>query len=89
MMKTILLDKIGSVTLNCRLPREVRVGDELAPAGLHDLALVGAAYGIANRTLGAVSLIGPQRMDYEMAIRTVRSAATELSRYAEVIYGES
>ena len=67
----------------------VRVGDELATAGLHDLALVGAAYGIANRTLGAVSLIGPQRMDYDKAIRTVRSAASELSRFAEVIYGES
>lgn len=66
----------------------VRVGDELAPAGLHDLALVGAAYGIANRTLGAVSLIGPQRMDYDLAIRTVRSAASELSRFAEEIYGE-
>jgi heat-inducible transcriptional repressor len=66
----------------------VRVGDELATAGLHDLALVGAAYGIANRTLGAVSLIGPQRMDYDKAIRTVRSAASELSRFAEVIYGE-
>src|SRR6186997_518724 len=66
----------------------VRVGDELANPALHDLALVGAAYGIANRTLGAVSLIGPQRMDYDKAIRTVRSAASELSRFAEVIYGE-
>ncbi len=28
-MKTVLLDKIGSVTLNCRLPREVRVGGEI------------------------------------------------------------
>src|SRR5581483_9938401 len=34
----------------------VRVGDELATPGVRDLALVGAAYGIANRTLGAVSL---------------------------------
>ena len=66
----------------------VRVGDELANPALHDLALVGAAYGIANRTLGAVSLIGPTRMDYDKAIRTVRSAASELSRFAEVIYGE-
>ena len=66
----------------------VRVGDELADPGLRDLALVGAAYGIANRTLGAVSLIGPSRMDYDKAIRTVRSAASELSRFAEVIYGE-
>lgn len=28
-MKTVLLDKIGSVTLNCRLSREVRLGDEI------------------------------------------------------------
>ncbi|HZO62457.1 MAG TPA: heat-inducible transcriptional repressor HrcA [Gaiellaceae bacterium] len=67
----------------------VRVGDELATPGVRDLALVGAAYGIANRTLGAVSLIGPSRMDYDKAIRTVRSAASELSRFAEVIYGDN
>ena len=67
----------------------VRVGDELADPALSDLALVGAAYGIANRTLGAVSLIGPSRMDYDKAIRTVRSAASELSRFAEIIYGEN
>jgi heat-inducible transcriptional repressor len=67
----------------------VRVGDELANPAFHDLALVGAAYGIANRTLGAVSLIGPTRMDYDKAIRTVRSAASELSRFAEVIYGDN
>jgi heat-inducible transcriptional repressor len=67
----------------------VRVGDELANPALRDLALVGAAYGIANRTLGAVSLIGPSRMDYDKAIRTVRSAASELSRFAEVIYGDN
>jgi heat-inducible transcriptional repressor len=66
----------------------VRVGDELANPALRDLALVGAAYGIANRTLGAVSLIGPSRMDYDKAIRSVRSAASELSRFAEVIYGD-
>jgi heat-inducible transcriptional repressor len=67
----------------------VRVGDELANPALRELALVGAAYGIANRTLGAVSLIGPSRMDYDKAIRSVRSAASELSRFAEVIYGEN
>jgi heat-inducible transcriptional repressor len=66
----------------------VRVGDELADPALRDLALVGAAYGIANRTLGAVSLLGPSRMDYGKAIQTVRSAASELSRFAEAVYGE-
>ena len=81
-----LLDMLAEA-LDPRRPF-VRVGDELSDPGLRDLALVGAAYGIANRTLGAVSLIGPSRMDYDKAIRTVRSAASELSRFAEVIYGE-
>jgi len=82
-----LLDMLAEA-LDPRRPF-VRVGDELHDPGLRDLALVGAAYGIANRTLGAVSLIGPSRMDYDKAIRTVRSAASELSRFAEVIYGEN
>jgi heat-inducible transcriptional repressor len=66
----------------------VRVGDELEESGLHELALVGATYGYANRTLGTVSLLGPLRMDYEKAIRTVRSAAHELSRLVEEVYGD-
>jgi len=65
-----------------------RVGDELEPSGLHELALVGATYGLANQTLGAVSLLGPLRMDYEKALRTVRSAAHELSRFVEEVYAE-
>jgi heat-inducible transcriptional repressor len=67
----------------------VRVGPELAHPALRELALVGAAYGLANRTLGAVSLVGPQRMDYDKAIRSVRAAASELSRFAEGIFGEN
>jgi heat-inducible transcriptional repressor len=63
----------------------VRVGDELEPA-LHDTALVGHSYGLATRSLGAVSLLGPVRMDYEKAIRTVRAAARELSRFVEDVY---
>jgi heat-inducible transcriptional repressor len=66
----------------------VRVGDELEPSGLRELALVGAAYGIAHQTLGAVSLLGPLRMDYELALRTVRAAAYELSRFVEEAYSE-
>src|SRR5262249_28337427 len=65
-----------------------RVGDELQPSGLHDLALVGATYGYANHALGAVSLLGPLRMDYEKALRSVRAAAHELSRFVEEVYTE-
>jgi heat-inducible transcriptional repressor len=65
-----------------------RVGEELEQPGLRELALVGATYGLAHQTLGAVSLLGPLRMDYEKALRTVRGAAHELSRYVEEVYGD-
>jgi heat-inducible transcriptional repressor len=64
----------------------VRVGDELRHPALHELALVGAAYGLAHRALGAVSLLGPLRMDYDKAIRSVRAAASELSRFSEEVF---
>jgi heat-inducible transcriptional repressor len=67
----------------------VRVGDELDIPELKLLSLVGASYGLVNQSLGAVSLVGPLRMDYEKAIRSVRGAAYELSRYVEEIYGEN
>lgn len=67
----------------------VRMGEELGNPALHELALVGAAYGLANRTLGAVSLFGPLRMDYENAISSVRSAASELSRFSEEVFEEN
>jgi heat-inducible transcriptional repressor len=67
----------------------VRVGAELEHPALRDVALVGACYGLANRTLGAVSLLGPVRMDYDKAIRSVRAAAFELSRFVEDVYAEN
>jgi heat-inducible transcriptional repressor len=67
----------------------VRVGDELDNPALRDVALVGASYGLASRSLGTVSLLGPVRMDYDMAIRSVRAAALELSRFVEDVYAEN
>lgn len=66
----------------------VRVGEELEPA-LQDVALVGASYGLSHRTLGAVGLLGPVRMDYDKAIRSVRAAAHELSRFVEEVYTDN
>jgi heat-inducible transcriptional repressor len=66
----------------------VRVGEELEHPALRELALVGATYGVANRPLGAVSLLGPLRMDYGHAIRSVRAAAWELSRFVAEVYDE-
>jgi heat-inducible transcriptional repressor len=67
----------------------VRVGIELSHPGLREASLVGATYGLAHRRLGAVSLLGPLRMDYETAIRSVRVASYELSRFVVEIYAEN
>ena len=50
---------------------------------------MGTTYGLSNRSLGVVGLLGPLRMDYEKAIRSVRAAAFELSRLVEEVYGAS
>lgn len=67
----------------------VRVGGEFSDPALRDVALVGAGYGLSTRTLGSVSLLGPVRMDYEKAIRSVRSAAFELSRFVEGVFEDN
>jgi heat-inducible transcriptional repressor len=67
----------------------VHVGPEVAGGQVHDVSLVGATYGIRSTPLGAVGLVGPLRMDYEKAIRTVRAAAFELSRFVEDVYEEA
>jgi heat-inducible transcriptional repressor len=67
----------------------VRVGGELDHPALQDAALVGATYGLTNRALGAVGLLGPVRMDYDKAIRSVRAAAQELSRFVEEVYEDN
>jgi heat-inducible transcriptional repressor len=67
----------------------VRVGGELDHPKLRDVALVAACYGLSNRALGTVGLLGPVRMDYDKAIRSVRSAAHELSRFVEAVYAEN
>jgi heat-inducible transcriptional repressor len=66
----------------------VHVGPDVGGGQLHEVSLVGATYGIRTTALGAVGLIGPLRMDYEKAIRTVRAAAFELSRFVEDVYEE-
>jgi heat-inducible transcriptional repressor len=67
----------------------VRIGHENELPAMHSLALVATGYGMARRKLGAVSLIGPVRMDYAGAIASVREAAHELSRFVEDTYAEN
>jgi heat-inducible transcriptional repressor len=64
----------------------VRIGGENREPALHSLSLVAANYGLPSRNLGTVSVIGPTRMDYAHAIRSVREAAFQLSRFMEELY---
>jgi heat-inducible transcriptional repressor len=64
----------------------LRIGAENAEPALRSASVVGANYGFGHRTLGAVSVIGPVRMDYRRAIRSVRSAASALSEFVEEVY---
>jgi heat-inducible transcriptional repressor len=64
----------------------VRIGRENAAPALRSLAVVAAAYGLPQRSLGTVSVIGPVRMDYAGAIGAVRDAAAQLSRFVEDVY---
>jgi heat-inducible transcriptional repressor len=66
----------------------LRIGSENSAPEMRSLSLVAANYGLAARNLGAVSVIGPMRMDYRQAITSVRQAARELSRFVAEVYDE-
>jgi heat-inducible transcriptional repressor len=66
----------------------LRIGRENPAPELRSLSIVAANYGLARRNLGAVSVIGPVRMDYPRAIMAVRQAAHELSRFVAEVYDE-
>ncbi len=66
----------------------VRIGAENDAPALQSFALVACGYGLPQRQLGAVSVIGPLRMDYAHTIRAVREAAAQLSRFVVDIYDE-
>ena len=66
----------------------IRVGSDTGMPHMHALAMVAANYGLVTQNLGTVSLIGPMRMDYASAIRSVRGAAAALSTFVEDMYEE-
>jgi heat-inducible transcriptional repressor len=67
----------------------LRIGHENPAPELQSLSMVAANYGLARRNLGAVSVIGPTRMDYATAITYVRQAARELSHFVADVYDET
>ena len=64
----------------------LRIGQENEREELKSLSIVASPYGPPTRHLGAVSVIGPVRMDYGAAIASVRAAADELSRVVGELY---
>jgi heat-inducible transcriptional repressor len=66
----------------------LHIGQENRTPELRSLSIVGANYGLARRNLGAVSVVGPVRMDYPRVIMAVRQAASELSRFVAEVYDE-
>ena len=66
----------------------LRIGTENETPELRSVSVVAANYGLPQRNLGAVSVLGPVRMDYPKAIASVRQAAGELSRCVTELYGE-
>jgi heat-inducible transcriptional repressor len=64
----------------------LRIGHENERPELRSASIVAANYGLGHRTLGAVSVIGPVRMDYRRAIGSVRAAAHALSGFVEQVY---
>jgi heat-inducible transcriptional repressor len=69
-------------------PVSVRIGAENELPGMRSLALVAAGYGLPQRALGTVSVIGPLRMNYAGAIGAVRDAAAQLSAFVAEVYDE-
>jgi len=76
--RAVLLDLLRSA-LDAKRPF-VRVGSEFADPAFAKLALVAVPYGLANRNLGTVSLLGPARMDYAKVVPLVGFAAEAVGR---------
>lgn len=65
----------------------VRIGTENPISALREASIVAARYGSGDRTLGAIAVLGPTRMQYRESISTVRSVAEHLGRTIERLAG--
>lgn len=82
--RVLLLKELRVVLTRGRVV--VKIGEEFGSDALRSFSVVAASYGLPQRSLGTVSVLGPVRMDYEGAIATVRSTAQLLSDFLEDRY---
>jgi len=86
----LLEERCKVLELLCDALREdglyLRIGHEMSRPSLRGCALVAANYGVANRNLGTVSVLGPTRMDYQRVIGAVRASADDLSTLIEELW---
>jgi heat-inducible transcriptional repressor len=82
--RAALLSHLRSMLANDGIT--VRLGGEHGDPALRPLAMITASYGSRRHVLGAVSVVGPLRMDYARAIGAVRGAAAALSDYVDDVY---
>ncbi|HUS81174.1 MAG TPA: heat-inducible transcriptional repressor HrcA [Armatimonadota bacterium] len=57
----------------------VNIGPEHGIEALRDCSVVAAGYRVRGRRAGALGVVGPMRMDYQLAMETVAGIAGELS----------
>jgi heat-inducible transcriptional repressor len=64
---------------------QVFIGTENAPDEMRDVSLVLAPYGEPGRAVGVVGVLGPTRMAYPQAIKTVRFVSTHMNELVQHI----
>jgi len=61
----------------------IRIGGEMKHRGLEECSIVRALYSAGGRTLGAIGILGPKRMQYSRVVSLVRETARILSQILE------
>lgn len=82
--RAYLGELVGSVAASGRVT--VYIGVENEPPDMREVALVLAPYGRRDRAVGVVGVLGPTRLAYSEAIRTVRFVSGLMNELVDHLY---